>query len=40
MEQGDVEIERNQISQESKPSPPPSYTDVTNPPPYSVAIHI
>ena len=40
MEQGDVEIERNQISQESKPSPPPSYTDVTNPPPYSIAIHI
>ena len=40
LEQGAVQIDPNQISEETKPSPPPSYIDVTNPPPYSVAIHI
>merc|ERR1711934_710082 len=30
------EMDGSKISEQPKPSPPPSYTDATNPPPYSV----
>lgn len=40
LEQEAIDDQMDEISDQSKPSPPPSYLDVTNPPAYSVAIHI